>query len=394
MNERKLSSEPGDSDLVMLCSFLLPEIQEGVKNRRVSENSPIRPLLEDILRNEGILPVLREFSQATKYPSVRKTHPSRAPNTEFSKAAVSPFNKSIEKDGKIVRDYLQNKPANNSSHYPATQTTSSLPYKYFAPAVVPPPRPSRSVLNTPKKPIPSTSDISQMPRLKDRRIYFLKRHETSDVPYLAQTEFPDFITVGEEKFFQMCPFAGFAFNVKRIGMFSDPDDKAIYDPEFTRSKKKCIGKAKIIYLANLIDSTYFHEIRGSQSPYVIRILCAWSIEKIWLITRTWVLFVDGKSFEERISSEAELDEVCMLGNFLGANTEVTGLLRKRYRNHKLKELHDNSAKTGNCLENKRALQSDTSSVDEASSKKSRGNDYVANDVQNVTSDLGWRHRDD
>ncbi|TGO44907.1 hypothetical protein BCON_0445g00010 [Botryotinia convoluta] len=190
-------------------------------------------------------------------------------------------------------------------------------------------------------------DISQMPPLKDRRIYFLERHETLDVPYLTQTELPEFITVGEEKFFQICPFAGFAINVKRIGMFSDPDDNAIYDPEYTRNKKRCISKAKIICLANLIDSTYFHEIRGSQSPYVIRILCGWGIEKIWLNTRTWVLFVDEKSFKERISSEAELDEVCMLGSFLGANTEGTALPRKRHRNHRLKEYHSYSTKTGN-----------------------------------------------
>ncbi|KAF5874686.1 uncharacterized protein Bfra_004701 [Botrytis fragariae] len=233
-----------------------------------------------------------------------------------------------------------------------------------------------------------------MPPLKDRRIYFLKRHETLDVPYLAQTEFPEFITVGEERFFQMCPFAGFAFNGKRIGMLSDPDDKAIYDPEYTRNKKRCIGKAKIIYLATLIDSTYFHAIRGSQSPYVIRILCGWSIEKIWLNTRTWVLLVDGKSFEERISSEAELDEVCMLGSFFGANIEGIALLWKRYRNHRLKEYHSHSIETGDSLVNKRALRSGLSPVDEAQSKRIRENDYVADEVQNVISDLGWRHRDD
>ncbi|KAF7886823.1 uncharacterized protein EAF02_003470 [Botrytis sinoallii] len=394
MNKRKLSSESDDSDLVKLCSFLLPEVQRIVNDRRVSEKSPITPLLEDILRHDGIIPVLREFSKAIQYPSTRKAHSSEVPNTECSRALVSTFNKGIQKDGKIVRDCLRTKPANNSSHYPAIQAASSLPSKYIGFAVIPPPTPINYVLNTSKKPVPSTLEISQMPPLKDRRIYFLKRHETSDVPYLAQTEFPEFITVGEEKFFQMCPFAGFAFDVKRIGMFSDLDDKAIYDPESTRNKKRCIGKAKIVYLANLIDSTYFHEIRGSQSPYAIRILCGWSIEKIWRNTRTWVLFVDGKSFEERISSEAELDEVCMLGSFLGANTEGTALLRKRYRNHRLKEYHSDSTKTGNSLVNKRALESGISSVDEAHSKRLRGNDYVADEAQNVTSDLGWRHRDD
>lgn len=50
--------------------------------------------------------------------------------------------------------------------------------------------------------------------------------------------------------------------------------------------------------------------------------------------------------------------------------------------------------TGNSLVNKRALQSGISPVDEAQSKRLRGNDYVADEAQNVTSDLGWRHRDD
>ncbi|KAK8907488.1 hypothetical protein QC760_004741 [Botrytis cinerea] len=395
MAMRNLSLEPNDSDFVGLCSVLLPEIQKIVKDRRVSEDSPVRPFLEDILRHDGTLPVLRELTKVTKYPSVRRAHPDRIPSTNLSRALVSTFNKSIEKDEITAQDYVRNKRLNNKNHYPAIQTTNRLSSSYVgATIVVPPPRPIQSVPKTSKKPIPSISEILQMPPLKDRRVYFLKRHETSDVPYLAQTEFPEFITVGEEKFFQMCPFAGFAFDVKRIGIFSDPDDKAIYDPESTRNRKSCIGKAKIIYLANLIDSTYFREIRGSQSSYLTRILCGWSIEKIWLNTRTWVLFVDGKSFEERISSAAELDEVCMLGNFLGANKEATGLLRKWYRNHKLKDHHGNSSITGNSLANKRALQSDILPVEEEQSKRHRGNDYVADDVQNVTSDLGWRHRDD
>ncbi|TEY49392.1 hypothetical protein BOTCAL_0287g00170 [Botryotinia calthae] len=393
MAMRRLSLEPGDSDFVSLCSVLLPEIQKIVKDRRVLENSPVRPLLEDLLRHDGILPVLRELTKATKYPSVRRAHPSGIPNTKLSRALISTFNKSIEQDEITVQDYVRNKPVSNRNHYPAIQTANRLSSSYVGATVVPPPRPIQSVPKTSRNPIPSTSEILQMPPLKDRRIYFLKTHETSDVPYLAQIDFPEFITVGEEKFFQMCPFAGFAFDVKRTGMFSDPYDNAIYDPESTRNRKRCIGKAKIIYLANLIDSTYFREIRGSQSSYVIRILCGWNIEKIWLNTRTWVLFVNGKSFEERISSVAELDEVCMLGNFLGANTEGTGLLRKWYHNHKLKEHHGNSSITGNSLANKRALQSDILPVEEEQSKRHRGNDYVADDVQNVTSDLGWRHRD-
>ncbi|TGO44908.1 hypothetical protein BCON_0445g00020 [Botryotinia convoluta] len=157
MNKRKLSSESDDSDLVKLCSFLLPEVQKIVNDRRVSENSPIRPLLEDILRHDGIIPVLREFSQAAQYPSVRRAHPSGVPDTEFSRTLVSTSNKSTEEDGKTVRDYLRNKPANNRSHYPVIQAASRLPSKYTGAAVVPPPRSIKSVLNTSKRPISSTS---------------------------------------------------------------------------------------------------------------------------------------------------------------------------------------------------------------------------------------------
>lgn len=155
MNKRELSSESDDSDLVNLCSFLLPEVQRIVNDRRVSENSPIRPLLEEILRHDGILPVLREFSQAIQYPSVRRTHLSGKSNTEFSRTLVSFFNKSIQDDGKTVRDYLGNKPANNSSRYPVIRSASRPPSKYIGAAVVPPSRPIKSVLSISKKPIPS-----------------------------------------------------------------------------------------------------------------------------------------------------------------------------------------------------------------------------------------------
>ncbi|TGO31533.1 hypothetical protein BHYA_0551g00010 [Botrytis hyacinthi] len=156
MNKRELSSESDDSDLVNLCSFLLPDVQRIVNDRRVSESSPIRPLLEDILRLDGIIPVLRKFSQAIQYPSVRRIHPSGESNTEFPRTLVSTFNNSIEDDGKTVRDYLRNKPANNSSHYPVIRQAGRPSSKYIGAAVVPPSRPIKPVLNTSKKPIPST----------------------------------------------------------------------------------------------------------------------------------------------------------------------------------------------------------------------------------------------
>lgn len=158
MAMRNLSLEPNDSDFVGLCSVLLPEIQKIVKDRRVSEDSPVRPFLEDILRHDGTLPVLRELTKVTKYPSVRRAHPDRIPSTNLSRALVSTFNKSIEKDEITAQDYVRNKRLNNKNHYPAIQTTNRLSSSYVgATIVVPPPRPIQSVPKTSKKPIPSIS---------------------------------------------------------------------------------------------------------------------------------------------------------------------------------------------------------------------------------------------
>lgn len=157
MAMRNLSLEPDESDFVDLCSVLLPEIQKIVKDRRVSENSPVRPFLEDILRHDGTLPVLRELTKVTKYPSIRRAHPSEIPSTKLSRALVSTFNKSIEQDETTVQDYVRNKPANNRNYYPAIQTTNRHSSSYPATTGLPPPRPIHPVPKTSRKPIPSTS---------------------------------------------------------------------------------------------------------------------------------------------------------------------------------------------------------------------------------------------
>lgn len=93
----------------------------------------------------------------------------------------------------------------------------------------------------------------------------LKHHETSDLPYVVQGDaFPQKIWANEDILMKGCQVIRMAYTTKCLGNSEDPDDDAIYDPNTTRMEaKKCLREAKMVYLPNLIASSY----RSIEKPY-------------------------------------------------------------------------------------------------------------------------------
>ncbi|ESZ90620.1 hypothetical protein SBOR_8993 [Sclerotinia borealis F-4128] len=394
MDRKRFVSESDDSDIIKLCSVLLPEIERIVKDRRVPEGSQIRILTRDLLQSDGTISVLRELTQATRFPLDRKTHPKGVASTEVSKALVSLFNQNVQEGNTMVRDVQCYRSTTRGNRHPTDGNAHRRNPKNVGATTF-----RRSVTSSASKVVPVKPSFPPILPPPDRRVYFLQGHEKSDMPYLAQSDFPPWVTVCEERLFYICPLIRFAFEAKRIGRLSDPEDRALYDPETTSKRKRCIAQSKIVYLSEFIASSYLRTEDYACYKYNLQILDGWTGEKLWLHTMTWVLFVDDRHYIERIASESALDELCMLGNFLGASKPVTAGLRNSYRVYnvrsKCKGLAGSSDQpdTATSLANKASSQSYLSPADEPARKRIRDNWYVADDVQNDIRDLGWRLRD-
>ncbi|TGO72399.1 hypothetical protein BELL_0458g00020 [Botrytis elliptica] len=226
--------------------------------------------------------------------------------------------------------------------------------------------------------------------LNERIVFIMKEHETSDEPYLTQSDFPEYISISEEVLMRACPFIRAAFSYKDMGKFDDPGDICIYDPAFTAHRKRCVAQRKLVYLSDLVHSSFRGTAKHLHSVYDLKKIDKWTADTFWKHTKSWILFLRGNDFSENISSTAEMDEVCMLAAFLGAKNNATTALRNTYQHQKDRATRE-----------KLHPRPQTLLKDEPGRKRSpperavRKSDYVANDTSNeMLGNTGWRSRDD
>lgn len=119
--------------------------------------------------------------------------------------------------------------------------------------------------------------------LSPGRVVLLKHHETSDLPYVVQGDaFPQKIWANEDILMKGCPFIRTAYTTKCLGNFEDSDDDAIYDPNTTRMEaKKCLREAKMVYLPNLIASSYRSIEKPYHFPGDLSVVESWHNDKLW-----------------------------------------------------------------------------------------------------------------
>lgn len=205
-----------------------------------------------------------------------------------------------------------------------------------------------------------------------------------------QDNFPDHIRIPEDVLLKACPFIRSAFGAKDIGRFSDPDDTCLYDPAYTSNRKRCIRQTKLVYIADLISSSYGHTAQHYHSLSDLKRIDSWPKGKLWKHTKSWVMFLRNNDFSERISSNDELDELCMIAAFFGAKNNATTALRNVYQAQKERltkeKAHPRPALLPQIEPDKKKLSPE---------RVVRQNEYVTNEPWNDMVDTtGWRSRDD
>ncbi|QSZ29841.1 hypothetical protein DSL72_004359 [Monilinia vaccinii-corymbosi] len=334
-------NKPDDRDVIRLCALLLPEMQRIVKSRTVPKDTIVHQALRGILCDPGMVPVLRSLNAQDDV-----VHPEGVRPTKLTKAIVDLYQDDLQRGEAIVL-----------------------------------PKPS----DEPQFPLRSDRIIRRL-ELSERRVFFMSSHEASDEPYMGQKNFPPCIFVDERVLMGACPFVRSAFTEKYLGNFEDANDIAIYDPDTTACRKRCVAQAKMVYLADLLASSYGRTAGDPQED--LPTIDGWSPGKLWKNTKSWVRFLRQDTFtEEDISSPEELDELCMFATFLGAKAAAITALRRKYEVDKARAILE------------RAHPRPEISAPAAprlrrdSPERRRRGDYEANEWENDTSDLGWRRRD-
>ncbi|KAF7956470.1 hypothetical protein EAE96_003811 [Botrytis aclada] len=349
--------KPDDGDVYKICVMFLPQMQKIVETGIVPCGGIVQQTLRGFLCGCGIVPVLRELASRNDYEPGKRPHPKEAGRTRLTTALVELFNENaLLGEG---MDFC------HSLRDPEKEKTMRIEF------------------------VPGSSVPVQLP-LKKRDVFFMESHEAGDRPYLLQDDFPDHIRIPEDVLFKACPFICSAFVSKDIGKFSDPDDTSLYDPAYTSNRKRCIRQTKLVYIADLITSSFGRTAQHYHSLSDFEQIDSWSKEKLWKHTKSWVLFLRQNDFSERVSSNAELDELCMLAAYFGAKNDATTALRNMCQAQKERLIREKTHP-------RPALQPQAESERKKLSleRAVRKSDYVKNKLCNdMVGTTGWHSRDD
>ncbi|TEY49381.1 hypothetical protein BOTCAL_0287g00050 [Botryotinia calthae] len=350
--------KPDDGDVYKICVMFLPQMQRIVEIEMVPCDGIVQQTLRGFLCGHGIVPVLRELaSKDDSEPGVR-AHPKGTGSTKLTSALVELFNENaLLGEG---MDFC------HSLRDPEKEKAMRIKF----------------ILGSGSVPV-------QLP-LKERDVFFMESHETDDRPYLMQDNFPDHIRIPEDVLLKACPFIRSAFGAKDIGKFADPDDTCLYDPAYTSNRKRCIRQTKLVYIADLIASSFGRTAQHYHSLSDLKQIDSWPKEKLWKHTKSWVIFLRKNDFSERISSNHELDELCTLAAFFGAKNNATTALRNMYQAQKERlireKTHPRPALLPQVEPERKKLSPD---------RGFQQSDCVTNGPWNdMVGTTGWRSRDD
>ncbi|TGO83882.1 hypothetical protein BPOR_0579g00010 [Botrytis porri] len=349
--------KPEDGDVYKICLMFLPQMQRIVETGIVPCDGIVQQTLHGFLCGHGIVPVLRELASKDNSKPGKRPHPKNTGSTKLTTALVELFNENALLGEGI--DFC------HSLRDPEKEKAMRIEF------------------------IPGSNVPVQLP-LKERDVFFMESHETDDRPYLTQNHFPDRIRIPEDVLLKACPFIRSAFGAKDIGKFTDPNDACLYDPAYTSNRKRCIRQTKLVYITDLIASSYGRTAQHYHSLGDLKQIDSWPREKLWKHTKSWVMFLRKNDFSERISSNDELNELCMLAAFLGAKNNATTALRNVYQAQKERLIREKTHPRPALLPQVKPERKKLSPERDV-----RQSDYVTNEPCNdMVGTTGWRSRDD
>ncbi|KAF5874699.1 uncharacterized protein Bfra_004714sa [Botrytis fragariae] len=254
----------------------------------------VQQTLRGFLCGHGIVPALRELASKDDYEPRARPHPKDTGSKKLTTALVELF-----KENALLGEGMD---FCHSLQDPEKEKALRIEF------------------------VPGSNVLVQLP-LKERDVFFMESQGTDDRPYLTQDNFPDHIGIPEDVLLEACPFIRSAFGAKDIGKFVYPDDTCLYDPAYTSNRKRCIRDTELVYIADLIASSYGRTAQHYHSLSDLKQIDSWPKEKLWEHTKSWAIFLRENHFSERISSNDELDELCMLAAFFEAKNNATTALR-------------------------------------------------------------------
>ncbi|TGO47280.1 hypothetical protein BCON_0285g00040 [Botryotinia convoluta] len=179
--KNKSDNKPNDEDVLGLCKILLPELQEIIKKGVVPHDSILHSVLRNTLCTVGVVPVIRSLTAQDNPESAEMAHPKGITVTKLTTAVVDLFNENI------VRRSVINQLPESSSH-----SSEPIDDKGRTLAMIESQKHMRLEFL-----VTSTKVPVELP-LNERMVFIMKEHETSDEPYLAQSDFPEYISISEE----------------------------------------------------------------------------------------------------------------------------------------------------------------------------------------------------
>ncbi|TGO20604.1 hypothetical protein BPAE_0281g00040 [Botrytis paeoniae] len=299
-------SKSDNGDVYKIYVMFLLQMQRIVETGMVLCDGIAQQTLRGFLCGHGIVPVVRELASKDDSEPGERPHPKDTGSTKLTTAVVELFNENaLLGEG---MDFC------HSLRDPEKEKAMRIEFI-----------PGQVYNNLWFSNVPV-----QLP-LKERDVFFMESQETDDWPYTMQDNFPDHIKIPEDVLLKACPFIRSAFGTKNIGKFAETDDTCLYDPAYTSNRKRCIRQIKLVYIADLIASSYGRTAQHYHFLSDLKQIDSWLREKLWKHTKSWVMFLRKNDFSERISSNDELDELCMLAAFFGAKNNATTALRNVYQ---------------------------------------------------------------
>ncbi|KAF5874692.1 uncharacterized protein Bfra_004707 [Botrytis fragariae] len=191
----------------------------------------------------------------------------------------------------------------------------------------------------------------EYPMEKVNRVFISRVHGLIERPLIIQAfrcteDNPSayYTMVSEERIFSKMPMLRVLFEGKKGGSVKDDDDKIYHDPRISSSLKIKVP-GKIVFMHDVIKSG-FHDLNMNHGT-----IAQWPVKKLWLYTSCLVNFWDTKKLSSAISTEADLQNIQILADFLLVSKPDRELMHKQLSSYIKKRKYLPAARCGKTSDN-------------------------------------------
>ncbi|TGO36126.1 hypothetical protein BHYA_0135g00320 [Botrytis hyacinthi] len=195
------------------------------------------------------------------------------------------------------------------------------------------------------------SNDPEYPMERVNRVFISRVRHSIESPLIIQAfrctkENPSayYTMVSENRIFSKMRMLQVLFGGKKGGSVKDDEDKICHDPKIS-SKLKIKVPGKIIFMNDVIRSG-FHDRNMNHGT-----IAQWPVKNIWLYSSCLVNFWDTKKLSSAISTEAALENIQILADFLLFSKPDRKLMHKQLSSYIKKRKDSSAARCGETSDN-------------------------------------------